>query len=284
MMTVLAPAKINLCLHVGPRRPDGYHPVCSLMEKVDFFDRLEASKLPAGGIRVTGVDVPLKQNTVWRAARALEQETGARLDVEIAVAKEIPAGAGLAGGSSDAAAALRLLVEAFDLEVAPERLARLAAGIGADVPFFLDPGPRLATGAGERLEPVPLQLDYALVIAAPGQGVSTAEAYRRFDSLGAAADISGLEEGLREQIRRLGSLEDLAALLHNDLEPAAVSLGADIAHLKKELLDAGAAGALMSGSGSAVFGLFASDEDAARAAARLGRRGRRARAARPLRA
>lgn len=284
MLTAQAPAKINLCLYVGPRRPDGYHPVCTLMEKVTLFDRLDVKKAPAGGIRVAGVDVPAEQNTIYRAARALEKETGAALNVTIDVTKEIPTGAGLAGGSSDAAAALKLLAEMFALNVPPERLSRLSAGIGADVPFFLTSGPQLATGIGEQLEPVLLHLDYALVIAVPDQAISTAEAYRRFDDIGAVrTDIAASTGRLERRMRQLRSLQDLATLLHNDLEPAAISLCGGIAVLKEELLAAGAAGSLMSGSGSAVFGIFATEADARAAAAAMDRADRRLWVARPLR-
>lgn len=284
MLTTQAPAKINLCLYVGPRRADGYHPVCSLMEKVDFFDRLDVRKTLAGGIRVTGVDVPAEQNTVYRAARALEAETGARLDVEIAIGKEIPAGAGLAGGSSDAAAALKLLVELFSLDVSRERLGELAVGIGADVPFFLAAGPQLATGIGERLEPVPLKLAYSLVIVVPRQGLSTAVVYDRFDQPGAPpGEPATHARRLRDACRRPLSVMDLAALLHNDLEAAAINLCPDIASIREELLAAGAAGALMSGSGTAVFGIFAEEEAATRASTCMSGGDHLVRVARPWR-
>lgn len=276
---VPAPAKINLCLHVGVRRRDGYHPVCSVMEKIRLFDTLRTMPEAEGaGIRLTGSEIPPAENIVMRAARALEREIGRNLDVDIELKKEIPVAAGLAGGSSDAAAVLKLLEFMFDLEVPRERLQALALGLGADVPFFLASGPQLAQGAGERLEPVEGLPDYAIVLVKPLVALSTAKVYERYDEMAgglnsgdAAKDpaATGFEQRcrqLQDNLADLGGVEELAAILHNDLEAPARTFFPGLDQLKEEIMATGALGALMSGSGSAVFGVFR-DRDAADAAA-----------------
>lgn len=269
---VLAPAKINLCLLVGPRRPDGYHPVCSVMEKVGLFDMLRASFEDEGfGIRLTGSEIPASENIVLRAVQALGQELGREFDLDIELRKEIPVAAGLAGGSTDAAAILRLLSFMFRLELPPERLAQIAAGLGADVPFFLEPGPRLARGAGELLEPLPGLPEYAVVLVKPVVSLSTAEVYGLYDEMASPTDAA-FEERRREHVEALAALSgaaDLPAIMHNDLELPAATLFPGLFELKQEVMDTGALAALMSGSGPTVFGVYPELEAAADAAARL---------------
>lgn len=281
----LAPAKINLCLHVGPVRDDGYHPVCSLMEKVTLFDTLRARRSGREGVRLLGTEIPAPENIVFRAARALEEETGAVLAVDIELAKEIPVAAGLAGGSSDAAAALKLLVSMFNLPVSPSRLAAIASALGADVPFFMQPGPQIAEGAGEVLQPAGVAFDYHIVLVAPPVAVPTADAYRLFDKMSgpSGGGFTGRSREVHEAVAGLDSLGSLAGMLHNDLEPAAITLCPEVAGIKRQLLGLGAAGALMSGSGPGVFGLFAGKNDAATAARRLGESYSRVWVVKPLR-
>ncbi len=289
MPEIRAPAKINLCLRVGSRRPDGYHPVCTLMEKVDLFDRLRIDER-ASGVSVSGADLPEDTNSVSRARAALAREAGISIEVGVELEKHIPVAAGLAGGSSDAAAALMALRRMFAPDITDERLAALALELGADVPFFLSPGPRLAVGIGEQLEPVGNLPSYSLVLVTPDLELSTARVYREYDRLGGgnagdrgdigagggdagsptdAAGADPMEAAAGALRRKLGpdmDLERLAALLVNDLEPAAIGMAPVIGALKSELLSLGAAASLMSGSGPSVFGLFG-DPDAARAAA-----------------
>lgn len=283
---VPAPAKINLFLLVGPRRPDGYHPVCSAMEKVRLFDMLRASFEDEGfGIRLTGSEIPTAENIVLRAVQALERELGRRFDLDIELKKEIPVAAGLAGGSSDAAAILRLLAFMFRLELPPERLLEIAAGLGADVPFFLEPGPLLARGAGELLEPLPGLPDYAVVLVKPLVSLSTAEVYSLYDELASPAS-EGFEKRCRESVQAVASLReaaDLPSIMHNDLEESAATLFPGLFELKQELLDAGALAALMSGSGPTVFGIYHDLEAAEAAAARLRLKHRQVWAAAPFR-
>lgn len=261
-----APAKINLFLLVGGRRPDGYHPVCSLMDKVTLFDRVDVRRTGRKGVRVTGVGIPAPENTVFRAAKALERETGAELDIEIVLDKQIPAAAGLAGGSSDAAAALRLLPGLCGLEVSEAAIRDIARSIGADVPFFLTPGPLVAEGAGELLNRPPTEIPrYHAVIVSPSVSLSTAEVYELYDSVSPALAAS-FPERKRAALARLaavgGDTASLAGILQNDLEEPASSLCPDIPRIKEDLLSKGAIGALMSGSGSSVFGLFAGNKEA----------------------
>jgi len=269
---VPAPAKINLCLLVGPRRPDGYHPVCSVMEKVRLFDTLRVSFEEEGfGIRLTGSEIPAAENIVLRAARALEQEIGRKLDVDIELKKEIPVAAGLAGGSADAAAILRLLSFMFGLEVPGERLAKIAVGLGADVPFFLQAGPQLARGAGEQLEPLHNLPDYAVVLVKPVVSLSTAEVYALYDEMASpsSADFEGRCGKLMADLASLREAEALPAIMNNDLEQPAAALFPGLRELKQEVMDTGALGVLMSGGGPTVFGVFPDLRAADDAAARL---------------
>ena len=272
VLSAAAPAKVNLFLLVGQARDDGYHPVCSLMEKVDLVDDIQIRRTGRQGVRILGMDIPAPGNTVFRAAAALEQETGLTLDIEVTLEKRIPASAGLAGGSSDAAAILQLLARMFRLEVPQGRMSEIALAIGADVPFFLQPGAMLAEGVGERLSR-PLQLpEWHAVLIKPDTGLATADVYELFDSV-ADEKASAFTERRREIIERLATLgtgpEALAKILVNDLEQPAISLCAEIATIKQQLLSEGALGALMSGSGSSVFGLFESTTAAAAARQRL---------------
>jgi 4-diphosphocytidyl-2-C-methyl-D-erythritol kinase len=265
---VEAPAKINLFLLVGGKRTDGYHPLCSLMEKVTLFDRISVKRTGRMGVRLLGMEIPVPGNTVFRAAMALEEEAGVELDVEVILEKQIPEAAGLAGGSSDAAAILVLLDKMFNLQIPSARLSELALRIGADVPFFLEPGPLLAEGVGDMLSDAVTLPDYHAVIVKSGASLSTAEVYELYDS--AAADKAAtFPDRRRVHLERLasfdGSIGSLAGLMQNDLEIPALRLCDDIGAIKDDLLSRGAAGALMSGSGPSVFGLFAG-ETAARAA------------------
>ncbi len=294
---VPAPAKINLCLLAGPRREDGYHPVCSVMEKIRLFDTLRVMPEAEGtGIRLTGSNIVPAENIVMHAAQALENEIGRRLDVDIELKKEIPAAAGLAGGSSDAAAILKLLVFALGLEVPQERLEVLALELGADVPFFLSPGPQLTRGVGEILEPLPDLPDYALALVKPEIDLSTAKVYGLFDEMGGMEPGSAAGAGgaggeafedrcrqLRDDLSRVTDAGSLASLLQNDLERPAGRLFGGLDALKEEIMDAGALGTLMSGSGSSVFGIFNRIEDAQTAATALRRPHRHVWAIKPFR-
>ena len=282
MLSIEAPAKLNLTLAVNGRRPDGYHLIESVMQAIDLADRLELS--PAAGgtvIRCDGPGVPTDDtNLAARAVQALRAaappERGPLGGVAIRIHKRIPVAAGLGGGSANAAAALIGANALWGLGLDRAALARIAVQLGADVPFCLYGGTAIARGIGEELEPVRGAAPLAGVIVNPGFPVSTAHVYRRYDELhGAAAssqngaagprfrpDGIGRAAAMADALVR-GDVEAVAALLYNDLQPAAESLYPEIAALRREVLAAGAAGAVLCGSGPSVFGL-AVDEDHAR--------------------
>lgn len=242
-MIAPAPAKINLALVVGPLRADGKHELVTVYQRVDLCDRITVE--PADRTTVTGFD-----DTIVTAA--LAQLPGAW---RVEITKEIPVAAGLAGGSTDAATALKLANAQLD---APVDLHSIAAGVGADVPFFLEDGPQLGTGDGTLLEPLDLPQDFAVLLVLPDgeQKRSTAAVYRAFDERRGAEGFEERAAALRAALARVRRPRDLAALPPNDL---ARSPHADA------LLGAGAFRADVSGAGPALYGLFHRIEDAERA-------------------
>lgn len=268
-----APAKINVYLRVVGRRADGYHRLDSLMVPIDLCDeiRLEAVRQPpsvaASPNLVVTCDAPDipgdATNLAYKAAALLCRECGVQASIVIQLHKHIPAGAGLGGGSSDAAAVLRGLNTLLALDVSLEVLRDLGARLGADVPFFLTSRPARIAGIGELVTPVePLPPRWIVLVVPPFQ-VSTPWAYRRFDEL---PSVSGPATAAWQPVP--GQWPPAAGLV-NDLERAVCPSYPQIAALKQALLQRGAQGALMSGSGSAVFGIFAEAAKAAQAAAAL---------------
>ncbi len=271
-----APAKINLYLDILGRREDGYHEIDTVMQTVDLADRLELCARVDGEIRlaVTGrtEGVPADDtNLVLRAARALAAEAceagllSARASgADIVLHKRIPTGAGLGGGSSDAAAALVGLSRLWGIAVAPELLSSLAAGLGSDVPFFVLGGAARCRGRGEIVEALSAkgELHAVLAISAP---LATREVYEVFDRLGPSSSGARKPPPISAEtafdLGRVGEVE-----LPNALEPAAFELRADLRAVKDELVRAGAHRAALSGSGSCVFGVVPSAEDARRVA------------------
>jgi 4-diphosphocytidyl-2-C-methyl-D-erythritol kinase len=262
--TVYAPAKVNFCLHVLNRRPDGYHNLAMLMQRVALYDRLSLRLVPGGDLTVScpGLELPVGEvNIVERAARMLMARFAQPPGVEITVEKGIPAAAGLGGGSSDAAATLEALDELLQLKSPRSELMALGSRLGADVPFFLYKQTAWATGIGDRFEPWPGLPGMTLVLVNPGVAVSTAGAFQNLGltHLGPVAKIPRFPVGTSGFVR----------LLHNDLEIVTCRSHPEITTIKDRLLALGAAGALMSGSGSTVFGVFAERIGAERAADRL---------------
>ena len=255
----VAAAKINLALVVGPRRADGLHEVATVLQRIDLYDRLELEPAPLLAVEGFAAD------TIVRAAlERLAAEAGTEPAWRVRLSKEIPVAAGLGGGSADAAAALRLANDTLADPLGPERLHALAASLGADVPFFLEPGPKLAEGAGERLTPLEVPQDFWVLVALPAASAksSTAAVYAHFDELERGP---GFEKRRRELLTGLELCRrprHLAALPPNDL--------AEAAGRPPLLADLGRAGAFradVSGAGPAVYGLF-HRRDEARAAAR----------------
>ena len=254
MTAELAPAKLNLVLHVGPPQADGLHPLCSLFASIDLADQLELAPLGAGGrdlVECPGVEPPnLAQAALAALRERLEPERLPPLHLRIR--KRIPVAAGLGGGSADAAAALRAANRLAGEPLNSGELRDLAAGLGSDVPSQVEPWHALVHGTGELVEPLELPPLAALLVPAE-EGLSTAAVYAELDRL------RGWREPLEpERLRRLASASarELADAVENDLEPAALSLCPELAEVLAALRAAGALGAAVSGSGPTCFGLF----------------------------
>lgn len=260
--TFLSPAKINLFLRVLSKRADGYHEIRSLMQPVSLYDELTIEAREGDSLSVTtdSVDAPGgPQNLAYRAAESLLGTLGVRKSVYIHIKKNIPVGAGLGGGSSNAATVLMALNDMLVADLNEERLMELGAKLGSDVPFFILNGPAIAEGRGEVLRRVDIP-QYAYVLINPGFAVSTAWVYNNLSLTKRGEDnILSYSEG------SLNDINKLKDALVNDLEEVTLERYPEIATLKKSLTGLGACGALMSGSGPTVFGLFASSNEAKRA-------------------
>jgi 4-diphosphocytidyl-2-C-methyl-D-erythritol kinase len=263
---VLAPAKLNIRLKIIGRRPDGYHELVSIMAPVGLFDRLELEMTRQSRIRIEcrGFPVPDNEdNLVFRAAEAFFSQTGMAPGLFLKLTKNIPVAAGLGGGSSDAAGTLMALNSMCPNPLLPEDLARMAARLGADVPFFLHHRACIAGGIGEILEPIDKWPRFWYVIITPHLKISTSWVYSKLN----------LELTTGEYDFIIRTLEkdplSITKLLENDLERVTTSHFPIITTIKRILVDAGAEGALMSGSGPSVFGVFRSKEQALRAKKRL---------------
>ncbi|MGQ9512599.1 4-(cytidine 5'-diphospho)-2-C-methyl-D-erythritol kinase [Thermodesulfitimonas sp.] len=266
----IARAKVNLCLDILGRYADGYHEIASVMQSLAVGDDifLEA----AAGLTLTVVGEPVPEgeaNLVVRAARRLAEVTGYRGGAVITLVKRIPVAAGLGGGSADAAATLVGLNELWGLGCDAAFLAALGAEIGADIPFCLTGGTALVTGRGERIRRLPALPELGVLLLKPPYGISTGEAYRDYDLLApqgepvAAAMAAALERG---------AWREALGYCSNTFEAVIFRKHAELARLKRELREAGALAALMSGSGPTLYGLFPSVEAASQAAQFLGRR------------
>jgi 4-diphosphocytidyl-2-C-methyl-D-erythritol kinase len=258
-----APAKLNLCLLLGPRRDDGLHELCSLFEALTLSDRIVVTEAGADEVICPGVG---DTNLAAIALAALRGRGWKRPPLRIEIEKRIPVAAGLGGGSADAAAVLRLAAD----EV--EGVAALAGELGADVPSQLDPGLALVSGIGERVEPLAPAREHAFVLVPDESGLPTPEVYAEADRLGLGRGADELEE-MRGRLRAAAaggaSPLDYAELLVNDLQRAALSLRPSIAGALEALAEVGAVRALVTGSGPTAFGLFADIAHADRAAAAL---------------
>ena len=254
-------AKVNLLLHVGSRRADGLHEICSLFASIDLADELVVTLGEgADSVDCPGVEGP---NLAAAALAAFRRETAAQLPpLRVSIAKRIPVAAGLGGGSADAAAALRVANELSGRPLDIAGLRAVAAGIGADVPSQIEPRHALVSGAGERIEPIALP-PMALLLVPRHPGLLAGEVYAEADQLGSTRSTLDAE-----RIRRLAAqpFEALAGELENDLEPAVLSLRPQLERPLEALRDAGAAAALVTGSGPTTFGVFADRAGAARAA------------------
>jgi 4-diphosphocytidyl-2-C-methyl-D-erythritol kinase len=254
-----APAKINLALVVGPRRADGKHEIATVYQRVDLCDRVALEEAPA--LVVDG----FAGDTIVRTALArLAEAAGVEPRWRATIEKRIPVAAGLGGGSSDAATALRLANDTLRTPLAPERLRELARGLGADVPFFLDAGPQLGTGDGSELAPLDMPQDYFVLLVLPhgARKESTGAVYERFDD---HDGFDGRRAALLEALHAARRARDLASLPPNDLASSA---------LADELRALGAFRADVSGAGPTLYALFLHRAPAERARVELERRGR----------
>ena len=249
-ITLQSPAKINLCLSVLGRRPDGYHDVEMLMQMVGLFDEVTVS-LGGPGISVTcdSHAVPSGEaNIAWKAAKAMLRFSGKDVGLVIKIKKNIPVAAGLGGGSGNAAAVLAALNRLVGIGLDRDRLTEIGAGIGMDVPFFFFGPTALAQGRGEILTELPPLPPIPILLVNPGVETSTAWVYKNLN-------LRLTKKGDCNKIARL-NLRNIASGLHNDLESVTSALHPVINRIKDALLDQGAVGALMSGSGPTVFGIF----------------------------
>jgi 4-diphosphocytidyl-2-C-methyl-D-erythritol kinase len=261
--TLRAPAKLNLCLYVGPRREDGLHEIRSLFEPIELADELRITEADEDEVICEGIEAP---DLTARALAALREHGWDGPPLRIEVTKRVPVAAGLGGGSADAAAVLRLAMG----EV--EGLRSIAAGIGADVPSQLQPRPCLVAGAGEVIEPAPPPGEHAVVLIPQPEGLATAAVYAEADRLGSPRggnELEAIRRQLRDAVDTAGSPLDYREHLVNDLQPAAISLRPEIEEAMRALEEAGAAHAMVTGSGPTAFGLYRTAEEAATAAADL---------------
>jgi 4-diphosphocytidyl-2-C-methyl-D-erythritol kinase len=274
-----APAKVNLTLRVLGKRADGYHEIESVMVPLTLGDMVEVA-FGGRGITLQCSDPSLETgegNLAWRAARAFLGVTGIRRGVRIGLGKAIPVAAGLGGGSSDAAAVLLALNDLAEKPLGKPNLASLALGLGADVPFFLDPRPALARGIGEIVSPLPPMPETWFVLVNPGFSASAAWAYGRLAARPLRAKQGAplqtlTSPAVRPKVRPSSrTWRHIGAFLYNDLEAVTLPQFPVLATLKERLLSLGAEGALVSGSGPTVFGVFGAASAARHAYASLKR-------------
>ncbi len=250
--TFRAPAKINLCLHVLGRLENGYHELAMAMQRVDLCDDIQIEVGGAAGIRVicSGIELASdEENIAAKAARLFLEKTKIDIGVDIQITKRIPVAAGLGGGSSDAATVLLGLSELLKVGLNYNQLKEMGSSLGADVPFFIFKQPAWATGIGTRLISLPVLPKVAYLLINPGIAVSTAEVYRSLE-LTKGGELANLPRF------SVVTRDDLCTALHNDLESVTLKRFPLIAEIKQRLLDQGALGALMSGSGATVFGVY----------------------------
>jgi 4-diphosphocytidyl-2-C-methyl-D-erythritol kinase len=275
---------VNLFLNVEARRPDGYHELETLMVSLGLHDTLRVQSLPGENIELVCHDArpsaglsgearPLELpagpgNLVWKAAQLLRDETGVRQGARLELWKRIPVAAGLAGGSTDAAAALRGLNRVWRLGLSLAELRELGARLGSDIPFFLSGRPAaICRGRGELITPLDLPVGLALVLVKPAVGLSTPQVFRHCRPEGPRPGVERVVADLRR-----GCLAAVASRLHNTLQPAAESVSPEVVRLREAFSELSAAGHLMSGSGSCYFGLCRNLGEARRLAGRLASR------------
>lgn len=249
-------AKINYALDVLGRRQDGYHDISTVMQSISLADEIELRRSTEGFTLSVehGVGIgPFEKNTVYLAWKLLRRLVDEELPVDVTLRKRIPAGAGLGGGSADAAAILVGLDEMFGLGLRIDELCGIGVEVGADVPFCILGGTARGEGVGEILTPLPAPLAHRIVVAKPPESAETAAIYRAYDVAHTESkrSVRSVVPALRS-----GSVSALAVAAGNDLAPVTGGLIPEVATLQRDLLALGALGASMSGSGTAVYGIF----------------------------
>jgi len=257
-----APAKVNLFLEVVRKRPDGYHDLATLMLAVSLYDTLEIQEVDHEDVRLTCDHPGLStgaDNLVSRAVQLVRDKFGIRKGLEIRLGKQIPMAAGLAGGSTDAAATLAGLNQLWRLGLDRDELIQLGGQLGSDVSFFFAPPAAWCTGRGEVVEPIPLGRPLDLVLVSPPVGLSTAQVFGRLQVPGEPLDGLAIRQAVAS-----GDVEELGRRLHNRLQPTAEQLCPEVAGLCQRLARTRPLGQAMTGSGSTVFALARDSVDALR--------------------
>lgn len=252
--TYTSPAKVNLTLHMTGRREDGYHYLDSLMTKVSLHDDITISMKEGDGITLRCPGNPALEgegNLAFKAAKLLLEELGEKRDIDMEITKRIPIEGGLGGGSSNAATVLKGINEIGGFDLSSKQLSDIGKQIGSDVPFFIYDGSARVTGVGDRVEPIKGMPHLEMIITTPSFGISTKKVYEMLPTSLTKSVFDGKNEAFL-----LGSEVDFESVC-NDLEPYALKIKPDLALLKKMLLENGAKAAIVSGSGSSVFGVFA---------------------------
>lgn len=251
---------------MNKKRPDGYHDIRSVMQRVSLCDTLSFEEAEGLDLECC-MDLPVEENLVYRSALLLKERTSCRRGAKIILRKEIPLSAGLGGGSSDAATTLIGLNRLWGLKLGKKRLMTLASEIGSDVPFFIDGPFALVEGRGERVTPLSGCTSVPLLLVKPDTPVSASWAYGAYDRDEAKLTKKDIDIKLFCHSLESKDFSTLRQLVVNDLEKPVVKKHGKVAEVKKMLIRSGAVITSMSGSGSAVFGIFSSEKEALRAAA-----------------
>ena len=245
-------AKINLCLDVVRRREDGYHDLRMIMVPIDFYDVLELIPSEETTMTLNRSYLPVNdKNTVIKAIHVMQERYGFTQNFACTLQKHIPTQAGLAGGSADAAAAIRMINRIMKLDLSVEEMIDVAKEVGADVPFCTINRPALVEGIGEKIQPFSCHSDFGILLVKPRRGVSTKAAFGglNFDTI-QHPDVDGMKTALEN-----GDYEGMISRLGNSLEEISLQLVEEIRDVKEQLTELGFDGVLMSGSGSSVFGI-----------------------------
>lgn len=261
-------AKINLLLDIIGRRENGYHDVSMIMQTVGIYDELTFTKREDEEIHIVIAgenpeELPCDEhNLIWKAAKLVAQANDIHAGMDVLLVKNIPIAAGMAGGSTDAAATILAMNTLFGLQMSMDQMKEIAVRVGADVPFCLTGGTMLSEGIGEELTALTPVPKFPLLVVKPGLSISTKEAYEAFD---ARSEITHPDmEGMQAAIAK-GSVLEIAKLLGNVLEEVSAGAHPIIYEVKEEMIEHGALGALMSGSGPSIFGIYPDEESLERA-------------------